>query len=241
MRPLTSISFHSKAHQIAVAVIIASILQGLLIHSGADWLLFAPFRVVFSLEVWRPFTALLISTSPAEIIFGTLIIYSIGGALEARWPKQRFLKIIFGIPLAAEALVSLLAAVFGAPLVGAFYTGARLIITTLWIIFGLEAHFSRERLNFWGTPITGKTFALIGLGFVVLSAVFAGPSSVLPDLFTALFCYLYMYRYTFRRYTGKLKMKFYEAKLKKLKGRGELKVIRGFRDRNDDEPGPQIH
>jgi membrane associated rhomboid family serine protease len=210
-------------------------------HSGADWLFFAPYRTVFSLEIWRPFTALLISTSPAEIIFGTLIIYSIGGALEARWPRGRFIKIVLGIPLAAELVVSLLALLSTPLLTSAFYTGARLIITTLWIVFGLEAHFSRERLNFWGTPITGKTFALIGLGFVVLSAVFAGPSTVLPDLFTALFCYLYMYRYTLKRYTGKLKIKFYEAKLKKLKSRSDLRVIRGSRDRKDDEPGPHIH
>ncbi len=250
-----TLSFHSRAHQIAIAMICTSIIQGLLGHSGALWLLFAPNRVLFGLEVWRPFTSLFVAISPAEIIFGTMIIYSIGGMLESRWRSKRFLGVIFGLPLIAQVIVLALALITPSSFVNAYYPSARQIVTTLWIIFGLSAHFGRERLNFWGTPVTGKTFALIGLGFVVLSAVFSGVMPVLPELITALLCYVYMYRKGVLSWKNQLELKYYDWKLKKLKGRSNLRVIPGSRsvkrangdgDEDDDDGdgggmGPQIH
>lgn len=241
-------SFHSKAHQIAIAMIVCSVFQGLLGHSGAHWLLFAPTKTLFGLEVWRPFTSLFVAISPPEIIFGTLIIYSIGGMLERRWSTKRFLAVALGIPLIAQVIVLMLTLITPSTFAGALYPGARQVITTLWIIFGLVAHFSHERLNFWGTPITGKTFALIGLGFVVLSAVFSGVLPMLPELITALLCYLYMYRHRTMRFKHQLALRYYNWKLKKLRNRTNLRVIKGACIDDDDEegqdknePGPQIH
>jgi membrane associated rhomboid family serine protease len=237
-----TLSFHSKAHIIAIAMILVSVLQGLLGHSGSNWLLFSPTRTLFGLELWRPFTSLLVAISPPEIIFGTLIIYSIGGMLERRWNRKRFLAVSLGIPLIAQVVVLILTLITPSTFAGALYPGARQVITTLWIIYGLVAHFSYERLNFWGTPITGKTFALIGLGFVVLSAVFSGVLPVLPELLTAALCYMYMYRNRALRWKNQLTLRYYDWKLKKLKGRTNLRVIKGARsDEDDDEPGPQIH
>lgn len=221
-------------------MIVVSILQGLLGHSGAHWLLFAPTRTLFDLELWRPFSSLLVAVSPPEIIFGTLIIYSIGGMLERRWTTKRFLTVSFGLPLIAQAMVLILTIITPSTFAGVLYPGARQVITTLWITFGLSAHFSHEKLNFWGTPITGKTFALIGLGFVVLSAVFGGMILVLPELLTAALCYSYMYRNRVHRLKSQLKLRYYDWKLQKLKGRRNLRVIKGARS-DDDEPGPQIH
>jgi membrane associated rhomboid family serine protease len=242
-------SFHSKAHQIAIAMIVVSVFQGLLGHSGALWLLFSPVKTLFGLELWRPFTSLLVAVSPPEIIFGTLIIYSIGGMLERRWSTKRFLAVVLGIPLIADVLVLIMTLVSPSTFANALYPGARQVISTLWIIYGLAAHFSHERLNFWGTPITGKTFALIGLGFVVLSAVFSGVLPVLPELLTAALCYLYMYRHRALRWKNQLALRYYDWKLQKLKGRSNLRVIKGTRDTrathddydDDDTSEPQIH
>lgn len=246
-------SFHSRAHQLAIAMIVVSVLQGLLGHSGALWLLFSPTKTLFGLELWRPFTSLLVAVSPPEIIFGTLIIYSIGGMLERRWRTKRFLVVVLGIPLIAQVLVLILTLISPSTFMHALYPGARQIISTLWIIFGLVAHFSHERLNFWGTPITGKTFALIGLGFVVLSAVFSGVLPVLPDLLSAALCYIYMYRKLVVRWKNQITLRYYDWKLKKLKNRSNLRVIKGSRgpraaprdyhdNRDDDDNSePQIH
>jgi membrane associated rhomboid family serine protease len=241
-------SFHSKAHQIAIAMIVVSVFQGLLGHSGALWLLFSPTKTLFGLELWRPFTSLLVAVSPPEIIFGTLIIYSIGGMLERRWSTKRFLAVALGIPLIAQVLVLVLTLITPSTFANVLYPGARQVISTLWIIFGLVAHFSHERLNFWGTPITGKTFALIGLGFVVLSAVFSGVLPVLPELLTAALCYLYMYRRRAVYWKNQLTLRYYDWKLQKLKGRSNFRVIKGSGSTrsaedgdDDDDSTPQIH
>jgi membrane associated rhomboid family serine protease len=208
-------------------------------------LLFSPLSTLFRFELWRPFTSLFIAVSPLEVIFGALIIYSIGGMLESRWSQKRFLAVTLGIPLIAE--VVLLIAALCSPYLysSAVYSGSRQVVTTLWIVFGLSSFFSHELLNFWGTPVSGKTFALIGVGFVLLSGVFGGFMPVLPELVTVVICYGYMYRHRAFQVKNQLQLRYYDWKLQKLKDRSKFRVIRGSgqgrTNPNDDEPGPQIH
>lgn len=237
--------FRSRAQLVAALTIAASIAQGLLAQSGAFPLLFSPPRTVFAFEVWRPFTALFVAMSPVEVIFGALIIYSIGGTLESRWGGKRFLATTLGIPLIVEAILMVFALLNPFIASSAFYPASRSVITALWILFGLSAQFAHETLNFWGTPVRGKTFALIGVGFVVLSAVFSGIMPVLPDLLTVALCYVYMYRHRAFRLKNKLELSYYDWKLKKLRGRANLRVIKGSRadvhTSEDEDKGPQIH
>ena len=242
-RFINQISVHSKAHQIAICMVIASVLQGLLTQTGSLWLLFSPFRTLFRFEIWRPFTSLFIAISPLEVIFGALIIYSIGGMLESRWRPKRFIAVTLGIPLIAQIVVLILTLIAPDVFASQIYSGSRQVVTTLWIVFGLAAHFSGEMLNFWGAPITGKTFALIGVGFVALSAVFGGILPVLPELITAGLCYIYMFRHRTLRIKNKLELRYYDWKLKKLKNKTKLRVIKGSRDdqNSDGGSGPIIH
>jgi membrane associated rhomboid family serine protease len=204
---------------------------------------------LFHFELWRPFTSLFIATSPLEVIFGALIIYSIGGMLETRWSRKRFLAVGLGIPLIAEIIILTATLFLGDPLAYQVFTGSRQVVTTLWIIFGLVAHFSHEILYFWGTPVTGKTFALIGVGFVALSGVFGSFLPLATEVVTVALCYLYMYRHRIFRLRNQLELRYYDWKLSRLKSKTKLHVIEGKRktssslDRDDDEdePGPQIH
>ena len=230
-------SFRLRAHQLAIAMVATSVLQGILIQTGYAALLFYPYNTLFGLELWRPFTSLFVATSPLEVIFGAIIIYSIGGTLEYRWGSRRFLYVTLGIPLIASILTLLCVLLSPRLFFGIGYGGAREIITTLWITYGLVAHFSHERLNFWGSPLSGKAFALIGVAFVALNAVFASPLLVLPELFCIALCYGYMYRHRSYNAKNQLQLKYYSWKLKKLKGRSGLRVIKG--QRSDDEP--KIH
>ena len=175
-------SFHSTAHVLMVVMIAASVVEQLLSRAGLPLFIFRTDLVLERYEAWRPFTALFVAVNTLEIIFGALIIYSLGGMLESRWSRARFLKLILGIPLAAELIVLLIAFAAPGPFRGAEFSGTRCMITTLWILYGLVASFSGQMLNFWGTPITGKTFAFIGLGFVLLGVVFGSPVAALPEL-----------------------------------------------------------
>ena len=233
-----SISFHNSAHQLAIAMIAMSVVNGLL---GGLLLLFIPVAVLSHLEVWRPFTSLLVAVHPMEIIFGALIIYSIGGSLEDRWGRKRFLRVALGVPFIAELLT--LAFFFAFPTSYPIpYHGASMIISTVWIAYGLRAAFSRQLLNFWGSPLRGETFALIGLGFVVLSAVFSGVLVVLPDLIAAGLTYLYMYYrglLSFAEIRRRIELAYYNWKLKRLKGRSGLRVVKGTKD--DSDPSTRYH
>jgi membrane associated rhomboid family serine protease len=235
---LPSLSLYSSAHKLAIALVGVSVIQGILNNT---LLLLVPSRTLFGLEIWRPFTALLVAVSPMEIIFGALIVYSIGGALEQSWGRKRFLKVILGIPLLAELFTLLFFAIIPG-LYDVPYHGASSLITTIWIAFGLRAAYSGQLLNFWGAPIQGKTFALIGLGFVVLTGVFSSFLLVLPDLFAALFTYSYMYRrrwFDLTEVKGKIELSYYNWKLKRLKNRSGLRVVKGSRD--DEDLKPKIH
>jgi membrane associated rhomboid family serine protease len=215
-----------------------SVINGLL---GGFALLFVPLATISHLEIWRPFTSLLVAVHPMEIIFGALIIYSIGGSLEGSWGRKRFLTVALGIPFLAELLTMALFVTLrpSSPLV---YHGASMIISTIWIAYGLRAAFARQLLNFWGSPLKGETFALIGLGFVVLSAIFSGVLIVLPDLIACGLTYLYMYRrglFNLSETRRRIELAYYNWKLKRLKGRSGLHVIKGSKD--DSDPSTRYH
>ena len=54
--------------------------------------------------------------------------------------------------------------------------------TAIWVLYGLSH--GRRQINFWGMPVTGNVFALIGIGFVLLRALFIHDvRPVLPELF----------------------------------------------------------
>ncbi len=44
----------------------------------------------------------------------------------------------------------------------------------LWVAYGLS--FGRRQTNFWGLPVSGNVFALIGVGFVFLNGAFSASS-----------------------------------------------------------------
>lgn len=233
-------SFQNSAHVLAVLTVVVSVFQGILLQSGSLLFLFSPELVLYQFQIWRPVTALFVATSPLEVIFNALILYSLGGFLEARWGKRRFLQVALGIPLAAELVVVLLALLLPSVFSGALYPGTRPVITSLWIVFGLLFQFSGQSLNFWGTPTSGKIFALIGLGFVVLSGVFGGFIAVMPELVAAGLSYAYMYRPRSSRILQKLELSYYSWKLERLKAKSKLRVVKGS-GKQDDDSDSTVH
>jgi membrane associated rhomboid family serine protease len=224
-----------------VAIIAFSVVQGLLMQRGAYTFFFIPLSVIYDLQVWRPFTSLFIAPNPMEIIFGGLIIYSVGGNLESWWGRKRFLRTVLGIPLAAQVVVLIVALLVPAVFAHTVYAGARQIITTIWILFGLTSHFQGQRISFWGTPLKGKTFALIGLGFVLLGAVFNGLMTTLPELITAGICYAFMYRGDLPDVRRRAELIYYNWKLKRLKTKKGLRLVKGSKGDGNQDPGSQIH
>src|SRR5690606_21743219 len=61
------------------------------------------------------------------------------------------------------------------------FGGAPVLLTVLWVAFGWS--WGRGQTGFWGLPMTGNQLALLGIGFVLLRAVFESWLMVVPELF----------------------------------------------------------
>ncbi len=185
-----SAGLSSTAARLALGIVAGSILFGFAARSGfGERLLLVPGLVVGQLHVWQFLTYAFIATDPFGVLISALVIWSLGGALERSWGSRRTLTFGLGITAAAGALTVLLALVYR-PLLAQPFAGATVLLTVLWVAFGLA--WGRGQTNFWGIPMTGNTLALIGVGFVVLNAAFAGWQHVVPSAFAIALTWGYM-------------------------------------------------
>ena len=225
-----SFSLTNMAHKLAVAMVVASVIFGLMGRAGAEYLLFTPILTIDRWAIWQPITTLLIATSPMEVIFGFIILYSCGTQLVHFWGEKQFLKLVLGISLAGMLATLLLAFVFPSIAINT-YPGATCVVSVVWISYGLVAWLSGQMLNFWGIPLTGLNFAYMGLGFVFLNGVFNGFSRVVPELFAAGITFLYFQKRINARKDESLwqriELWYYNWKLKRLKAKRGFQVIEG--------------
>jgi membrane associated rhomboid family serine protease len=173
----------SAAAVMAVALIAASVVAAIFKPLALyTWLV--PGAVLGRLFLWQLVTYAFFEADPLGVIFGGLIVWSIGGALEAMWGRRRFLRFCLGIVVAAGVATSLLALVLPS-LVAPLYPGGMVLSGALWVAYGL--HIGRAQANFWGLPMSGNGLALVGAGFVALNAAFGGLALVIPEAFAMLF------------------------------------------------------
>jgi membrane associated rhomboid family serine protease len=178
----------SAAAALTVTMVAVSVLAAFLAPL-ARALLFSPLAVREDLALWQPVTYALVAASPGSVIFGGLILYSIGGSLEQAWGPVRLLRFAFGVPAGAALLT--LALSFLWPALGLHsWPGSHVMSGALWVAYGLW--YSRQQLSFWGVPVTGNVFALLGVGFVFLNAAYGGVGLVVPDAFAMALTWLLM-------------------------------------------------
>jgi membrane associated rhomboid family serine protease len=181
------LQFNSTAAKLALGVVGGSLIAFLTKSSIGPWLHLSPGLVLRDLALWQPFTYSLIAGNPISVIFSALILVSVAGGLEATWGSRRLLSFAFGVTVAAGFLTVALSLVIP---VGSLYTGAETLVTAVWVAYGLL--FASRQTNFWGLPVTGYTFALIGIGFVVLSGVYYGWAGVIPEIIGIGLTYAYL-------------------------------------------------
>ncbi|NMO21108.1 DUF1751 domain-containing protein [Pyxidicoccus fallax] len=188
MRPMRSFGgrgggglpgLETTASKLAVALVAGSVLFHLTKGGQGGLLLLFPDFVFTRFFLWQPLTYAFIEGSPLGIIFGAIIIWSIGGYLESIWGGKRLLLAGVGITALAGILTSVLALVVPNATTQ-MYFGGNVMTTALWVAYGLSI--GRGETNFWGIPLSGNALAGIGAGFVVLSAVTAGWQTQVPDL-----------------------------------------------------------
>ncbi len=165
------------AAKLALAVVVGSVLFALA-GELREALVLIPGLVTERFFLWQPLSYAFVATDPLGVIFGALIIVSIGGALEQTWGGKRLLLVALGTTVAAGFLTVALSLLFAGLRVLPF-GGATVMTGVLWIAYGLS--YGRQQMNFWGIPLTGNVFALIGVGFTFLQGAFGGFAHVIPE------------------------------------------------------------
>ena len=187
LRPVLP-GLRGAAAWLAVALIGGSIVFALTREGVGGLLLLTP-GLVLRGWVWQPFTYAFVENSPMGVIFGALILWQLGGALEKSWGTRRMTLFAVGTTVVAGVGTVLLALVVpalrGIPFAGGFVMGS-----ALWVAYGLG--FGRQQTNFWGLPVSGNVFALIGVGFVFLNGAFTSFLLVVPDAVALLLTWMYV-------------------------------------------------
>jgi membrane associated rhomboid family serine protease len=176
----------TMAAKLAVALVALSALFLATSNGQGVLLLLNPGDVVVRFRVWQLITYAFVANGPLGIIFGAMIIWSIGGFLESMWGSKRFLLATLGIAVLAGLITTALALVM--PM--GIYAGGGVLTSVMWVAYGLVI--GRGQANFWGIPLTGNWLAAIGAGFVVLNMLTAGWRAVAPDLIGLLLVFAYV-------------------------------------------------
>jgi membrane associated rhomboid family serine protease len=180
-------AIRSAAAVMAIAMIVTSVLVAV-IRPLQTIILLVP-ELVASGYVWQLVTYALVEVTPIGVIFGAIILWSLGGFVEQSWGRRRFLLFSLAI-VVLSAVATVLLSLLVPSLVRQGYAGATVLTGSLWVAYGMQI--GRGQTNFWGMAVTGNVLALVGAGFVFLSAAFAGLSTVIPEAFGLFFTFLYM-------------------------------------------------
>jgi membrane associated rhomboid family serine protease len=168
----------SLSAKLAIGLIAGSALFFL---TRSDLLVLIPGLVLERGAIWELLTYAFVASDPLGVIFGALVVWSIGSALEASWGPKRLLWVVLGCTVLA-AVLTVLTALPVSNIRSIRYSGAWVMGTIIWVGYGLS--YGRGRTNFWGIPVTGNVFALIGIGFVLLQALFIHDLlPLLPEVF----------------------------------------------------------
>lgn len=178
----------SMAAKLAIALVACSILGSLFQSFTGETLRLVPGQVL-GLALWQTVTYIPLAGSPMGVIFGALILWSMGGALEMGWGPRRLLWFAVGTTFAA-GLLTVAASLLAPTLRGFPYPGGEVMAGIVWVTYGLSV--GRAMSNFWGLPVSGNGLALIGVGFVVLNAVYGGWQLVVPEVIGLGLAFLYL-------------------------------------------------
>jgi hypothetical protein len=181
-------------------------------------------------EVWQLLSYNFIpEPSAVGVIFSVAIILSLGSQLELQWGTARLWRIMGGIGISTGVLTTLLALVSSAlslrPIAGA-HVGS----LTMWVAMGLMQR--RSMMQFWSLPVTGYTFAAIGLAFSLLNGLFSSWVLVVPDLIAAALTFLVVHEGFPSSWWLRLRSNQLQRELKKRSA--HLKGIDGGREKKSD-------
>lgn len=179
--------FRNAATILALLLVVTSVIWKVALNAGLTLYLvpgevFA--GVFWQVVSWLPAAA----PQTGSVLFGALILWNTGGNLESTWGRTRFLRFMLVTTFVAGVL-TLLTALLITPLRGVAFFGGDILSAIAWVGYGCAMW--RSQLNIFGYPLTGKTFALIGVAIAFLNAVFISPLVIVAEAWALLLTFAY--------------------------------------------------
>lgn len=161
-------------------ILVASSLVAGVSRLALEQLALQPAAVIEQLKLWQVVTTtFLVPLSPLSLIFGIIIVLQTGSWLEDQWGRTKLWTFVVGVNVLANLGTVLVG--FVSPSVSAMiFFGGYTTIGAMWIAQGLIV--GPGRLNWFGFPVSGYAFAVIGAAFTLLSAVTGAWFAVVPQL-----------------------------------------------------------
>ena len=180
-------SFRNASTALAVTVVAASVFWKVAFNLGV--VLYLVPASVFGGQVWQ-----VVSWLPAaapdtgSVLFSALILWSTGGSLEQLWGKARFLRFVF-ISTALAGLATLLTAFLFPGVSTAPFFGGNIMSAVVWVGYGCAIW--ERSTNIFGYPVTGRTFAMLGVLLLSLNAVFSSWYLLIAEAWALAFTFAY--------------------------------------------------
>lgn len=180
-------SFRNASTALAVAVVAASVFWKVALTAGV--VLYLVPHDVFRGHVWQLVTWLPAAMpDTGSVIFSALILWGTGGSLEQLWGKPRFLRFVLVTTSLAGAATLLTALVF--PAISGFpFFGGTIMSAIVWVGYGCAIW--ERSTNIFGYPLTGRTFAMIGVLLLALNAVFSQWYLLIAEAWALAFTFAY--------------------------------------------------
>ncbi len=171
----------------------AALVVGSLVAAGlhASWLLLSPDAVLHG-AVWQLVSYCFIETGTMHVLFGAVILISIGGMLETWWGRKKMLRFVVGVPVVSGVLTTVLALVIPS-LRTTYFAGGAAMVSATWCAYGWSL--GQLPTNFWGITVTGNQLAAIGIGFVVMQGAFGSVAHAVPEALAIALAYGYVRRF----------------------------------------------
>ena len=180
----------SVAARLALALVVGSVAYALGRETFGDLLILIPAAVLQRLWLWQPLSYAFVENSPMGVIFGALILWQLGSALEQSWGGRRMALFAVGTTVTAGVLTVLLTLVWPRLQLVPGFAGGTVMASAVWVAYGLS--WGSRPTNFWGLPLSGNLFALIGVGFVFLSGAFSSFLYVVPSILGLALTWIYL-------------------------------------------------
>lgn len=182
------LTIRGGAGVMAVLAVAGTLAIGAASEFTVGHLVLAPDVVLRKFELWQLVTWLFIPMpSPMSVLISLLMLISLGSELEGQWGTLRLWRVVLGIGATTAGLTVVLSLVVPR-LGGGAFTGLHMVVLILWVGYGLG--FRRSIIRFWSIPVTGYTFAAIGLAFSLLSGLFGSWVAIIPDMIAAVLTFL---------------------------------------------------